>query len=300
MVATDLESGRFARFVATWRPKLDERLAAYCQIEDGCPPRLREAIEYVLLAPGKRIRPMLVLLACDVCGGDPHHALGAAAAVEMIHTYSLVHDDLPAMDDDDLRRGRPTCHIVYGEANAILTGDGLLAYAFEVLARDTQPRHVAAECVVALAKAAGPRALVGGQFDDLSAASLPATLATLQAIHRRKTAAMLSVSLELGARVAGAKANALAALEAYGDALGLAFQITDDLLDTTGKVEQVGKRTNKDSAKHKLTFPGLMGDEASRAAAVAAIDEARQALAVFGDRGQALEELADFVLHRSQ
>lgn len=300
MVATDLESGRFARFVATWRPKLDERLVAYCQIEDGCPPRLREAIEYVLLAPGKRIRPMLVLLACDVCGGDPRDALGAAAAVEMIHTYSLVHDDLPAMDDDDLRRGRPTCHVVYGEANAILTGDGLLAYAFEVLARDTQPRHVAAECVVALAKAAGPRALVGGQFDDLGAVSLPATLVTLQAIHRRKTAAMLSVSLELGARVAGAKASALAALEAYGDALGLAFQITDDLLDTTGKVEQVGKRTNKDSAKQKLTFPGLMGDEASRAAAVAAIDEARQALAVFGDRGQALEELADFVLHRSQ
>ncbi|HRE99154.1 MAG TPA: polyprenyl synthetase family protein [Pirellulaceae bacterium] len=299
-MATELESGAFATFVAEWRPVLEERLADYCRLDDETPAGLREAIEYVIVAPGKRVRPMLALLAADLCQGDPRDALPAACAVEMIHTYSLVHDDLPAMDDDDLRRGRPTCHVRYGEANAILTGDALLAYAFEILARDTRPADVAARCVAALARAAGPGALVGGQYDDLSAHLLPPTLESLERIHRRKTGAMLMVSLELGARVAGASEGQVEALRRYGRALGMAFQITDDLLDVTGRSEEVGKRTGKDLSKQKLTFPGFMGNDASRRAAVEWTDAAHQALAEFGSRGEPLARLADFVLHRNQ
>ena len=292
--------GRLAEFFSRWREPLDQQLRAYARASDGCPERLSEAITYALLAPGKRIRPMLVLLACDLCGGDPSRALPAACAVEMIHSYSLVHDDLPAMDDDDLRRGRPTCHIVYGEANAILVGDALQPLAFQILSRDIRPAETAIACVTALASAAGPAALVGGQFDDLSAEKLPATLETLMAIHRRKTGALLSVSLELGGLVAGASAEQLQALLCYGEALGLTFQITDDLLDATGSSEDVGKRTGKDTDKKKLTFPNFMGLDASRQAANDWTRKACESLGGFSDRAAALIELAHFVLQRDR
>ena len=180
------------------REQIDRALSQYTSFDDDCPEQLREAVRYSLLAPGKRLRPMLVLLAAEACGGQPQQALPAACAVEMIHAYSLVHDDLPAMDDDDLRRGRPTCHKAFGEAVAILAGDALLTLAFEVLARDIKPPAVAAECCALLGRAAGATALVGGQADDLAGEFSNGGIDALEAIHRRKTGAMLLVSLQLG------------------------------------------------------------------------------------------------------
>ena len=186
------------------------------------------------------------------------------------------------------------------EANAILTGDALLAYAFEIVARDTEPTNLAGPCVLAIARAAGPSALVGGQFDDLAAGAQPGTLESLQAIHRRKTGAMLTVSLELGGRVAGATPQQLDALNTLGQSLGMVFQITDDLLDSTATAEQVGKRTRKDADKLKLTYPGLMGLEASRDEARRLTDLACEAAGQFGERGKTLELIARFVLERNQ
>lgn len=286
--------------VSGYRNLIDKALVEYCRFGEGCPPKLREAIEYALLAPGKRIRPILVLAAADACGGQAEAALPAACAVEMIHCYSLVHDDLPAMDDDDLRRGRPTSHVVYGEANAILTGDALLACAFEIVAREIQPPEVAAACVAKLARAAGPTALVGGQFDDLAAGQQPRNLEALKAIHRRKTGAMLTVSLELGGKVAGADEDQMKMLTGYGQALGMAFQITDDLLDTVGSCEALGKRTGKDAELDKLTYPGLMGVEASQNEAQRLTDEACAAALSFGERGRTLELISRFVLERNK
>jgi geranylgeranyl diphosphate synthase type II len=262
------------------------------------PDRLAEAIRHSLFAPAKRLRPLLVLLASEACGSDPGKALPAACAVEMIHTYSLIHDDLPAMDNDDLRRGRPTCHKAFGEATAILAGDALLAQAFEVLARQLPPA-IAGRCVAELAIAAGPRFLVGGQQDDLHPDSIEPSLAGLERIHRRKTGALISVSLWLGGMVAEAHDEAIRALGRYGECLGLAFQIVDDLLDLSGDESKMGKKTGKDSNAGKLTYPGLMGEEASRRWAAELIAQAVESLQVFGSRAAHLEALARYVLERN-
>jgi geranylgeranyl diphosphate synthase, type II len=300
------------------RDRIDAQLDRYTRFDEGsgdrgAPDSLREAIRYSLLAPGKRLRPMLVLLAAEACQGSADAALPAAAAVEMIHTYSLIHDDLPAMDDDDLRRGRPTCHRAYGEATAILAGDALLALAFEVLARDMQPSAAAAQGCVLLANAAGATQLVGGQADDLAgvgllADGLPANgssreamragLAALESIHRRKTGAMFLVSLQLGALSAAAAPHERAALETYGRKLGLAFQIVDDLLDVRGSAEALGKATGKDSGRGKLTFPGLLGIDESARRADALVAEAVSAIALFAPHAGGLEALARYVLER--
>jgi geranylgeranyl diphosphate synthase type II len=286
------------------RELIDAALDRYVEFPAGCPPRLTEAIRYCLLAPGKRLRPTLVLWAAEACGCKAEAALPAACAVEMVHTYSLVHDDLPAMDDDDLRRGRPTCHKVYGEANAILVGDALLTLAFGTLAR-LRPAAVAAECVSALAEAAGAAAMVGGQADDLAAMKSDDRaagdgLAALESIHRRKTGAMFVVSLKLGALVAEADPERQAALETYGERLGLAFQIADDLLDVEGSESSAGKRLGKDSQRGKLTFPGLLGVDESRRRATLLIDEACAALAPLGPAASRLDALARFVLERNR
>lgn len=282
------------------RAKIDARLRCYLSALDGCPARLVQAMQYTVLAPGKRLRPLLVLLAAEACGGSIEAALPAACAVEMVHTYSLVHDDLPAMDDDDLRRGQPTCHRKFDEATAILAGDALLALAFEVLAREVQPPETAAQCCAVLAEAAGPRHLVGGQADDLQGATEGAGLAQLESIHRRKTGALIVASLCLGGMIAGADGPHLAALQRYGHALGLAFQITDDLLDVQGDAQAVGKRLGKDSGQGKLTFPGLLGvaESSQRAERLAA--EAWQALEIFVDRAEPLRHLALFVVQRNR
>ncbi len=281
------------------RGQIDAALDRYSSYGEAVPANLAAAIRHSLLAPGKRLRPILVLLAAEACGCERRKALPAACAVEMIHTYSLIHDDLPAMDDDDLRRGLPTCHVKFGEATAILAGDALLAQAFEVLAGSELPPAAIAKACGELAAAAGPKELVGGQADDLAQEEkTDGDLNDLQAIHRRKTGAMFRVSLRLGGITAGANEAQLNALQIYGDRLGLAFQIVDDLLDLQGTAEQLGKRTGKDDGRGKLTFPRLLGREESRQRAEGLIDEACAAVAVFETRGELLRDLAQFVLAR--
>ena len=288
----------FKRFAERWLPKVEAALENHSELDQAA-PHLREAVRYALLAPGKRLRPLLVLAGTHVCDGDPALALPASSAVEMIHAYSLVHDDLPAMDDDDLRRGRPTCHKVYGEAMAILAGDGLLALAFETLTQLSIPAETLVRATAELAHAAGACQLVGGQADDIDGAAGGETLERLHAIHRRKTGAMIRVALRLGGMVAGAADEKLDALDRYGDRLGLAFQITDDLLDVQGKEAAMGKRLGKDLEHGKLTFPGLLGIEASTKAAREAVDEACATLDCFEEPATGvLRCLAQFVLER--
>lgn len=286
-------------FFADVSRRTDEALDKLIPSEQTEPTRLYRAIRHSIFAGGKRFRPALVMAAGRVFDVPDERLLSAASAVEMIHTYSLIHDDLPAMDDDDMRRGRPTCHVAFGEATAILAGDALLAQAFEILARDTQPGEVAARCVAELARAAGASELVGGQEDDLKAEFTNGGLEHLERIHRRKTGAMIRVSLRLGGLVAQATDSQLAALDVYGEKIGLAFQIVDDLLDLTGDEAAMGKRLQKDSTKGKLTFPAVLGEAESRRRAAALIDEACSAVAVFGDRSAGLEALARYVVDRN-
>lgn len=295
-------SNPFTDFAAQVRDQIDHALRIALQevIDDadgGCPGVLAEAMEHSLLAPGKRLRPLLVLMAADACGSDFMRSLPAACAVEMIHAYSLVHDDLPAMDDDDMRRGRPSCHAKFGEATAILVGDALQAGAFETLARGFDPA-VAGRCCLELARAAGATALVGGQSDDLSQEGKEGTLEQLQAIHRRKTGALIRVSLRLGAIASGADEMVVARLDQFGAAVGTVFQITDDLLDHQGNSREVGKRTQKDADRGKLTYPGLLGVEASRQHASQLTEQAMEEVASMDDAGR-LRALAQFVLERT-
>jgi geranylgeranyl diphosphate synthase type II len=218
----------------------------------------------------------------------------------MVHTYSLIHDDLPAMDDDDWRRGQPSCHVEFGEAVAILAGDALLAQAFEVLASGVRPPAGAAACCLELAQAAGASALVGGQADDLLGVGPCTDTGPLERIHRRKTGAMFRVSLRLGARIAAEESEKLAALDTYGTKLGLAFQIIDDLLDIRGSAPELGKTVGKDARQGKLTFPVLLGIPESERRAEGLIRDAQAALALFGPQAIPLVSLADFVLQRSR
>lgn len=291
-----------APYVDRLGPKIEAALRKSSCLPAGCPDPLREAMRYSLLAPGKRLRPMLVLMAAEACGGDLSAAMPAACAVEMIHTYSLIHDDLPAMDDDDLRRGRPTCHKAFGEALAILAGDGLLSLAFQVLAEGVRPAAVAAACCAALAEAAGPCQLVGGQADDIAQGQgqVLSEREHLESIHARKTGAMIRVSLRLGGMTAEAAPQQLEALDQYGRRLGLAFQVTDDLLDVRSTEESMGKRVGKDAEKGKITFPGLLGVDQSAAYAAQLIAEACAALQPLGPQAEGLVTLARYVLERNR
>jgi geranylgeranyl diphosphate synthase type II len=282
------------------RSRIDAALDEHTRFDDSCPDRLKEAIRYALLAPGKRLRPRLALLAAQACGGSLAAALPAACAVEMIHAYSLVHDDLPAMDDDDLRRGRPTCHKAFDEATAILVGDALLARAFEVIANDVKPADRAVRCCAVLAHAAGATALVGGQAADLAGDALTTELSALESIHRRKTGVLITASLQLGGVTAGATPVQLAALEQFGRHLGLAFQITDDLLDVAGNQASVGKRLAKDAARGKATYPRLLGVEESRQRAAQLIDDAGESIQSLGPGAESLRDLARSVLDRNR
>lgn len=289
--ATDLEIA-----LREWRETINTRLAGYMTERLDCPPRLRESMAYSLLAGGKRLRPLLAMVACEACGGDPFAALPAGCALEMVHTYSLIHDDLPAMDNDDFRRGRPTNHKVFGEAMAILAGDSLLTLAFEVTARDVQPGDVAALCCADLASAAGECGMVAGQVVDLEAETTGVKdVAHLESIHRRKTGRLLTCGLTMGGRIAGANAPTLQRLEEYGRCVGLAFQIADDLLDVSGDPDKMGKGVQKDASLGKLTYPGLLGVDESRRRLWSLLDEAKQQAASFGTQGARLAALADFV-----
>jgi geranylgeranyl diphosphate synthase type II len=279
------------------------------QVSGGAPASLREAMAYSLFAPGKRLRPLLVVLACEAAGGERTRAVPAACAVEMVHTYSLIHDDLPAMDDDDLRRGLPTCHKKFGEALAILAGDALLTAAFQVLAEGYPPR-TAAVSIAELARGAGAAGMVGGQALDLGAEGrvpgvpAPRTGDDLEEIHRRKTGALFLASLRLGLFAAqgeqphGPDPATAAGLDRFGRAFGLAFQIADDLLDVQGTSDRAGKRVGKDAARGKVTFPSLLGVDESRRRARALYDEAIAALTILGAPATPLAALVRAVTDR--
>lgn len=302
-----VDNTRIGDYVRELRRRVDEALPGFMpeaiddRLSPRCPGRLASAMRYSLLGGGKRLRPVLCLMAAEACGADVDDALPAACALELVHTYSLIHDDLPAMDDDDLRRGRPTCHKAFDEATAVLAGDGLLTLAFEVLARHVKPAEAGVGCVRILAEAAGPEGMVGGQMADLEAEGrTDATLEALEAIHRRKTGALLRAALRMGAVVADADETRRRALDVYGHGVGLAFQIVDDLLDVQGDEAKLGKRVGKDSVLGKWTYPGLLGIEGSRARARQLASEAVSALAPLGERARRLRELAMDLLERDR
>lgn len=272
---------------------------------DDAPNRLLDAMDYSIKAGGKRLRPALVLECAAVAAATNgteaagNSALAAAAAIELIHTFSLVHDDLPAMDDDDLRRGMPTNHKVFGEAMAILAGDAMVTAAFEILATDADPRYVPA-LIRELATASGPAGMIGGQVLDMESESRSLPLDGLQRVHRMKTGALLTCSCRLGVIAGGAEDSfVLESLSNYGRHLGLAFQIVDDVLDVTSTPEQLGKATNKDADRGKNTFPGLIGLEESRLEAARQLAEGLRSLDPLGSSADGLRSLARFVVERT-
>lgn len=278
---------------------VDAALDRYLPKTTVKPATIHRAMRYSLFAGGKRMRPVLTLAAAEACGGKIDAALPAACAVECVHTYSLIHDDLPCMDDDDMRRGRPTSHKVFGEGVAVLAGDALLTQAFEILAQ-AQPtkRHSMAVLIRELADAAGSLKLIAGQVADLEGEGKKATRAQLRFIHERKTAAMIETSLRLGAMSANATPAQLDALTAFGRNLGLAFQVIDDILDVTQTSEKLGKSAGKDIAAEKTTYPSVIGLEASKREAKKLTNAALAALKPFGKRGATLEAIADYLLAR--
>ncbi len=286
-------------YLTTRAAEVDAALDAFLPKAKEKPATIHAAMRYTVFAGGKRLRPILCLAAAEACGGDPEAAIPPACAVEVLHTYSLVHDDLPCMDDDDLRRGRPTCHKVYGEGMAVLTGDALLTEAFLMLAQ-TQPakRYPVGSYVAELALTGGSTKLIGGQVMDLEGEGKKLTKAQLVKIHEAKTAALLTTSIRLGAMTANATDKQLEALSVFGRALGLAFQVIDDILDVTASTEVLGKTAGKDAAVEKATYPAILGLEKSRKEAAKLTKEAMDALLPFGKKAQRLREIAEYLLKR--
>jgi geranylgeranyl diphosphate synthase type II len=287
--------------LARFAPTITQTLERALPEAAGPSAKLFEAMRYSALAGGKRVRPALCLASCEAVGGDAARAASAAVALELVHTYSLIHDDLPAMDDDDLRRGRPTNHKVYGEAIAILAGDGLLTLAFELIAEEIDGVEAPArlEMVRVLAGAAGCRGMVGGQAVDLVSEGADVDLPTLQFIHTRKTGSLFGGACRIGALAGGAGPRETTLLGKFGEKLGLAFQIVDDLLDETGKAETMGKASGKDRARGKVTYPRILGLEESRRRVEELGRTAGDIAQEFGERGRALGALARFVVERS-
>jgi geranylgeranyl diphosphate synthase, type II len=283
------------------RRLVDAALRRYLPQRHAVPLTVRRAMAYSLFPGGKRLRPILAITACRALGGRVSDVLPAAAAIEMIHTYSLIHDDLPALDNDDLRRGRATSHRVFGEAMAILAGDALLTHAFEIAATHPGGPGLARRkmhSIALLARAAGVTGMIGGQVMDLEAEGRPYSYGTLLKIHRGKTGALISAAAQIGGIMAGGDRRDLLALRAYGDAVGLAFQVIDDILDQEGDPNRLGKTIGKDARSRKATFPALLGVEGSRRRAGEAVERAKRALARFGTRGRALGVLARFIVDR--
>ncbi|MBI2922765.1 MAG: polyprenyl synthetase family protein [Planctomycetes bacterium] len=260
------------------------------------PARLHRAMRYSLFAGGKRLRPALAMLACELVGGREKEVMAAAACLEMIHTYSLIHDDLPAMDDDDFRRGKPSCHRAFDEATAILAGDGLLTLAFETLGR--APADLVPALVVAVAGAAGSRGMVGGQQADLEGEHGKPTPALVRFIHRKKTAALLRASVQAGAICGRADSGELDTLTQFGENLGLAFQVADDILDVTATTEKLGKTAGKDAASGKATYPAVFGLDRSKREAARLAARALRALEPFGRKADKLRAIMNFVVSR--
>lgn len=278
---------------------VDAELKRQLPRESVRPQTIHKAMRYSVFAGGKRLRPILTLAAAEACGGEVENALLPACAVEVMHTYSLVHDDLPCMDDDDLRRGRPTSHKVYGEGVAVLCGDALLTESFAMLAKTpASKRYSVADYVSELALTGGSKKLIGGQVLDLEGEGKSLTKKQLIQIHEAKTAALLTTSIRLGAMTANVTPKKLEALTTFGYNLGLAFQVIDDILDVTQTTEQLGKTAGKDEAVDKSTYPAILGLEKSRKEAARLTKKSLDALKPFGKKAQRLEQIAHYLLDR--
>ncbi|CAH2031610.1 polyprenyl synthetase family protein [Trichlorobacter ammonificans] len=282
---------------------VDQALDQYLPAEEKRPQSIHTAMRYSIFAGGKRVRPVLMLAACETVGGKLEAALPAACAMEMIHTYSLIHDDLPAMDDDDFRRGRPTNHKVFGEAIAILAGDGLLTEAFKLLSdpriNGDIPAATRLAVISEIATCAGTFGMVGGQVVDMESEGKPEMdLPTVQYIHTHKTGALIKAAVVAGALLGGADEQGLAAIRRYGEAAGLAFQIADDILDIEGTTEEIGKDAGSDEARGKATYPAVMGLAAAKQEAQAMMDDAFAALVPFGGAADPLRNIARYIVER--
>ena len=292
----------FDAYIDAQRARVETALAEYFPLEPAHPHRLTESVRYSLLSGGKRIRPILLLAACEAVGGDTQGALPYGCALEMIHAYSLIHDDLPAMDDDALRRGRPTNHIVFGEGLAILAGDALLTEAFDLLTRSAaaapQPRR-ALRAMHEIAAAAGARGMIGGQAADLAAEGRAPDLATVEFIHVRKTGALILAAVRAGALIGGAPAPALRRLTRYGECLGLAFQIADDILDAEAPTSVTGKEQGRDGVRHKATFPAVLGLPAAKQRARELLEQCMESLRRFDGAADPLRGIARYVVGRA-
>jgi geranylgeranyl diphosphate synthase type II len=287
------------RYLKAQQRAVDAALRRFLPRESVRPATLHKAMRHPIFAGGKRLRPILCLAAAEAFGGSAENAMPAACAVEIIHTYSLVHDDLPCMDNDDLRRGKPTTHVAYGENVAVLAGDGLLTEAFAIVAQTPECRNYKTRhYVVELAQSADSRRLIGGQVLDLEGEGKSLTKAQLVRIHEAKTAALLAGSLRLGGMSANVSARKLEALTIFGRNLGLAFQVIDDILDVTQSTEQLGKTAGKDAAAEKATFPAIVGLEASKKEAQRLTDKALAALKPFARQVRCLDEIAHYLLDR--
>jgi geranylgeranyl diphosphate synthase type II len=292
------------RYLQEKKGIVDSALERYFPREEEFPSTLQEAIRYSLFAGGKRIRPILSMASFEAVGGKGDKILPFACALEMIHTYSLIHDDLPAIDNDDYRRGKPTCHKVFGVAIAILAGDGLLTEAFRLMTtRPAQDRpsgdeELILDLINEVAQAAGVLGMVGGQVADVESEGKVADLPMVQYIHTHKTGAMILVSVRVGAKLGGAKGGILNALTSYGESLGLAFQIIDDILNVKGKAALMGKKTGSDLLKGKATYPSVLGVEESKRRAHELVGLAVDALSQLGPEADSLREIARFVITR--
>ncbi len=287
-------------YMAEARRVTDQRLEELLPAETVYPGIIHQAMRYSVFAGGKRLRPMLCLAACEAAGGAREEALDAACALECIHTYSLIHDDLPGMDNDDLRRGRPTSHKVFGEGMAILAGDALLTYAFEILSRMEGGASADARLrvIAEISRASGTGGMVGGQVMDIQSEHVQADAELLGYIHRHKTGALIVASVRAGAILGGAEGAVLEALTRYAEELGLAFQITDDILDVTGDAGKLGKPVGSDAKNGKATFPAVFGLEVSRRMAAEAVERAVAALDPLGAAADVLRRLARYLPER--
>jgi len=295
-------SHRFQSYTETNRVRIDQTLDRLLPSADEEPRLIHEAMRYSIFAGGKRLRPLLAVAAYEIAGGQGDLILAPACGLELVHTHSLIYDDLPCMDDDDLRRGQPTNHKVFGEAIAVLAGDALLSLAFEcILSRgmaEPIPEATLGQIALQVAHAAGSRGLDGGQVMDITLTGPDHQLTVLETAYRMKTASLIEASVQSGALLAGADEATRLALGQYGRALGMAFQITDDLLNVSGDAKRMGKATHSDAAHQKATFPAVLGVEGARAQAQKWISQAKKALLGFGDSAWFLIELADYVLER--
>jgi len=283
------------------RKQLVEAALSKSLSDESIPQALRKSMEYSLAAGGKRLRPVLVMAGAEAVGGDAQKVMPIACAIEMIHTFSLIHDDLPAMDDDDLRRGKPTNHKVFGEATAVLAGDALMAEAFSVLAsaKDSDPKLLI-EVIRDVADATGSRGMTGGQQIDMESAGAKLTEADLTRLHGMKTGRLIGVSAVSGAKYCGAAKAQIDALKRYGECVGLAFQIADDILDIEGNQEEIGKDVGSDVENDKATYPAIIGLDQSKRKAAALADQAVTALSVFDGRADPLREIAKYTIERKR